>query len=325
MKNKATAKSPANIAFIKFWGKKNPNINIPFNNSISMNLSACFTLTTVEFSERFKKDAVLINGERMEGSRQQRVTQILDIVRKKAKLKYFAKVSSKNNFPSDAGIASSASGFSALALAASSAAGLALSQKELSILARLGSGSASRSITDGFSEWKAGKSNNTSYAVSIAKPGFWDLRDLVAVVSSGVKKSSSTEGHSVAQTSPYFKTRQICLKKRKRDIKKALLKKDFSIFGRLLEEEAIDLHVMAMTSNPPIYYWNGGTVEVMTAVREMRDDGLECYFTMDAGPNVHVICLGKNEKKIIKRIKKVKGVKTVISNKAAEGARIIHE
>ncbi len=325
MKNRSTAKSPANIAFIKFWGKKDPDINIPFNNSISMNLSACFTLTTVEFSKDFKKDIVLINKEKVEGSKGERVIRILDIVRKKAKIKSFAKVVSKNNFPSDAGIASSASGFSALALAASKAAGINLNQKELSILARLGSGSASRSITDGFSEWKAGKGSNSSYAISIAKPGFWDLRDLVVVVSSGAKKSSSTEGHSVAQTSPYFKTRQMKLKKRTKDIRKALLKKDFSLFGKLLEEEAIDLHVMAMTSNPPVYYWNGGTVEVMTSVREMREEGLECYFTMDAGPNVHVICLGKDEKKIKLRLKKIKGVKSVISNKASEGARIIHE
>lgn len=320
---KKTAVSPANIAFVKFWGKKNPKLNIPFNDSLSMNLSGCLTTTTVEFGEKFKKDRITINREKIQGKGYERVVMILSLVRKMAKIKLFASVSSKNSFPSDAGIASSASGFSALALAASSAAGLSLSQKELSILARLGSGSASRSIPDGFTYWKRGTDNDSSYSVQTAPLGFWDIRDLVVVVSREKKKSGSTEGHTIATTSPYFKLRLKKLPSRIRTIKKALLKKNFETFGRVLEEEAIDLHVMAMTSRPSIFYWNGGTMNTMHVIMEMRGKGLSCYFTMDAGPNVHVICQGKDEDKIRKILEKIPTTLSVISNKPAQGARII--
>lgn len=321
--NKVTAVSPANIAFIKYWGKKNPKLNIPFNDSISMNLSNCFTVTTTEFNKKFKDDYVYIDGKEVGGAKRDRVVAILDIVRKNVGINLFARVVSKNNFPSDAGIASSASGFSALALSAGRAAGLNLSRRELSILARMGSGSACRSIPDGFTLWKKGKDNNSSYAIQIAPPGFWDLKDVVAVVSKGKKGVGSTEGHELAITSPYFAVRLKNLGKRTREVKAALLAKDFSNFGRLVEEEAIDLHVMAMTSYPPIFYWNRGTMEVMKTVFELREKGVECYFTMDAGPNVHVICLGKNEQKVKRALGKLASVYSIISNKAGKGARII--
>ncbi len=323
MLNKVTVKSPANIAFIKFWGKKDSKLNLPFNNSISMNLSNCYTITTVEFDEKLREDKITVDGNKLTSAKRDRVIDILNLVRKIADKRIFAKVVSENNFPSDAGIASSASAFSALALAASKAIGLNLSEKELSILARRGSGSASRSVNDGFSEWVAGTSDKTSYSVSIAKPNFWDLRDLVVVVSTGAKKASSTEGHSVATTSPFFKTRQKNIKKRTAALRSTLLSKNFKKFGELTEEEAIELHVMAMTSKPAIYYWNEGTMEVMSAVRELREKGILCYYTMDAGPTVHVICLSKDESRIKNKLKKLNSVIKIIPNKPAERARII--
>ena len=321
--NKITVVSPANIAFIKYWGKINPKLNIPFNDSISMNLSDCLTTTTVEFDKKNKKDKILINNKEVEGSKKERVVQILDLIRKKVGIKLFAKVESKNNFPTDAGIASSASGFSALALAGSRAAGLSLSQKEVSILARMGSGSACRSVPDGFTYWQKGKDNESSYAFQIVPADFWDLRDVIAVVSKGGKKVGSTEGHELATTSPYFSVRIKNIEKRTKNLKKALLVRDFKTFGELVEEEAVDLHVMAMTSKPPVFYWNNGTMDVMKIVFELREKGTLCYFTMDAGPNVHIICLGKDESKVKKAIQKLSSVYSVISNKAAAGAKII--
>lgn len=314
--------SPANIAFIKFWGKKNPKLNIPFNNSISMNLDSCLTTTTVHYLENLKDDEVVIDCKKVDGEAKDRVVRILDIVRTWAKIKVKAKVSSINNFPSDAGIASSASAFSALALAASSSAGLKLSQKKLSILARLGSGSASRSVVDGFSEWKKGTTTNNSYAIEIAKPNFWDLRDIVTVVSAEKKEKSSTEGHSVATTSPYFEKRQQELVKRTKNLKKAFQKKDIDTFGRLLEEEAMDLHVMAMTSRPPIFYLNSTTFAVMEALRELRKKEVKGFFTMDAGPNVHIICRQKDVEDINRVVKKISGVKSTIINKAGVGSKL---
>jgi diphosphomevalonate decarboxylase len=325
IKYKATAKSPANIAFIKFWGKRNPKLNIPFNDSLSMNLSDCLTTTTVEFNPRFRSDRVFIDGKEVVDEKRLRVLRIVDLVRERANISWGVKIKSENSFPSDAGIASSASGFSALALAASSAAGLDLSLKELSILARLGSGSASRSVINGFAEWKKGKNNNTSYAVQIAPSDFWDLRDIVVVVGADKKKKSSTEGHAVALTSPFFKTRQFYIPKRIREIKIAILKKNFKRFGELLEQEAIELHMIAMTSVPPVYYWNKGTVEAMNKVRELREKGILAYFTMDAGPNVHIICLSKDALKVRRKINRLPEVLFTIINKPCEGSQRINK
>lgn len=321
--NEITVRSPANIAFIKFWGKKDPRLNIPFNDSISMNLSGCTTETTVEFDPSLKEDIISVDGNEVAGLGRDRVVVILDEVRKAAKVKLNARVTSKNSFPSDAGIASSASGFSALALAASKAAALNLGQRQLSILARRGSGSACRSIPDGFTYWKKGKDNGSSYAFSLVPPEFWDIRDLVVVVSKEKKKAGSTEGHSVAATSPYFESRLKKLPERIKVLKGAILRKDFDTFGATLEEETVDLHVMAMTSRPPIFYWNAGTMEVMHKVMELRVRGIKCFFTIDAGPNVHVICLGKDENRIKKELGRIKEVLFIIPNKAAGGARII--
>ena len=319
---KATAVSPANIAFIKYWGKKNSKLNIPFNDSVSMNLDKCLTTTTVEFNPHFRGDKVFVDGKKIEGDKKDRVINIIDLVREKSGISYGVKVVSKNNFPSDSGVASSASAFSALAIAGSCACGLKLSEKELSILARLGSGSASRSIVNGFVWWKKGKNNNSSFATQIVPETYWDLRDIVVIVEKK-KKKSSTEGHNVALTSPFFKVRQKNLPKRVRNVISAIKKKNLLKLGELIEQEAIELHVMAMTSNPPIFYWNKGTVEVIHKVREWRENGLVSYFTMDAGANVHVICQGKNVEKLNRRLKQLNGVYFTIKNKPSKGTHII--
>lgn len=321
--NKARAVSPANIAFIKYWGKKNPQLNIPFNDSLSMNLDRCLTTTTVTFAPVLSEDRVIINRETVRDTRRQRVTEILDAVREKAGMKLKAKVVSRNNFPTAAGIASSASAFSALALAATKAAELNLSGKDLSILARLGSGSACRSMVDGFAWWKRGTSSQTSYAVQLAPPSHWQLRDIVVVVSKEEKKSSSTEGHEGATSSPYFKTRLRKLPVRTKRMKKTILEKNFEEFGTLVEEEAIDLHMIAMTSRPPIFYWNEGTVQVMNKVRQWRKEGLRGYFTMDAGANVHVVCLSPDEVELNRRLRRLPQVVMTIVNQPAAGARLL--
>jgi len=323
--SRKTAISPANIAFIKFWGKKNPSLNLPFNNSISMNLDHCLTTTTVEFSIDLKKDEIFIDGKKASGSAYERVVSFLDIIRSWAKIDQKAKVVSQNNFPADAGIASSASAFSALALAGSKASSLNLSARKLSVLARLGSGSACRSIVDGFAEWKKGKTNDDSYSVQMAPVSYWNLADIVVVVSSEKKKKSSTEGHEAALSSPYFKIRQKILSQRINQMKKALKHKNFVLFGQLLEEEALDLHLIAMTSKPPIFYLDKGTFAVIEKLLEWREEGLRGYFTMDAGPNVHVICQKKDVGKLNTRLKKIPGVKLTIVNYPGIGTRITNK
>ncbi len=317
---KATSKSPANIAFIKYWGKKNAEFRIPLNNSLSMNLSDIYTVTTVEFSTRFKKNTIDLVGGVFTGKEKERILKHIDRIKAKANLTEKVKMVTKNNFPKGTGIASSASGFSALTVAASKAAGLDLSLKELSMLARLGSGSACRSIPDGFVEWKAGNSHQTSYAHSIHTSGYWNICDLVIVISKKEKKIASTKGHSMAEESPFLMPRVNFLTKRINVVKKALNEKDFTTFGKNIEAEALNMHAVMMTSNPPIVYWLPKTLEIMLAVQQWREQNLESYFTIDAGPIVHLICQKKDVDKIKPKLSNIEGIKNLIINYPANGA-----
>src|ERR687891_486565 len=203
----ATAQAAPNIAFIKYWGNRDNTLRLPMNGSISMNLDGLYTRTTVSFQPSLPFDELIINGHEIAGAGRDRVSYILDIIRGMADIHERAEVISENNFPSGAGIASSASAFAALALAGSKAAGLNLNERELSRLARRGSGSAARSIPGGFVEWQAGASDEDSFAFSIAPPDHWELVDCIAIVSAAHKKTGSTEGHSIAWTSPLQNTR----------------------------------------------------------------------------------------------------------------------
>lgn len=337
---KATAKAPANIALIKYWGKKDEKLRLPLNSSISMNLSNCYTVATVEFSKRFQKDFVGISSVEAkklpthrpfghavgkDGKEEKRVITHLERIRKLAKSNLKAKVVSKNSFPQSAGIASSASGFAALTLAATKAVGLDLSEKEFSILARLGSGSACRSIPDGFVEWKKGKTSKDSFAYSLYPPNYWDLRDIIVIVQKKEKKIGSSSGMKNVKTSPFFKARLASINGRIRKIKQALKEKDFKLLGETIEEEAINMHCVIMTQKPALFYWNSVTIEIIKAVQKWREKYLSVYFTIDAGSSIHLICQAKDEKEVVKRINQLNGVLDVIINKPARGAHIINK
>lgn len=322
---KATAKAPANIAFIKYWGRKDEKLRLPANDSISMNLSGVFTITTVEFSDECKEDKIQLQGKELGEKEKERISDHLDKIRSLAGIKTRAKLVTENNFPSGTGIASSASGFAALTVAAASAAGLKLDKKQLSIIARQGSGSACRSIPDGFVEWKSGNSSETSYACSLFSAGWWDLRDIIAVVGEVPKKISSSEGHVLTESSPFYKPRILGMKEKLKRIKKAIKTKDFETFGEISENEAVNMHAVMMTSVPPIFYWLSKTLEIILAVHEWREGGLPVYFTIDAGPNIHLICQQDDEQKVIKRLDNINGLKGIISNKPARGAHLIHK
>jgi diphosphomevalonate decarboxylase len=301
---KATAIAPANIAFIKFWGKKDTKRRLPYNSSISMNLSNCMTTTTVEFSSDFENDTV------SEGFDKKRILDHVDRLRNLAGSEEKVRVLTKNNFPKSAGIASSASGFAALTVAAAAALGLKLSEKELSSLARLGSGSACRSIPDGFVKWEG------EYARSLYPPEWWDLRDIIVIVQSRAKDVSTSTGHKAVQTSPFFKKRLEELPRRITRLEEALKEKNLTMFGETLEEECLDMHHVMQTQSPPLYYWNEGTKEVM---RDIKKSGIPAYFTIDAGPNVHIICEAKDEKRVTELFKNWK----IIVNKPSNGAHLI--
>jgi diphosphomevalonate decarboxylase len=319
---KATAKAPANIAFIKYWGRKDEKLRLPANDSISMNLSEVSTITSVEFSDRFKKDEIKLDGKELSEKGESRISDHLDRIRNLAGIRIFAKVVTQNNFPSGTGIASSASGFAALTVAAASAAGLKLSQKQLSIIARQGSGSACRSIPDGFVEWKAGYSSRSSFAHSLFPPGWWDIRDIVVVVGETAKKVSSSEGHVLTESSPFYKARLTGMKGKIEKMKEALKGRNFQEFGEILEEEAINMHAVMMTSNPPLFYWLPKTVEIILAVQSWREGGVLVYVTIDAGPNVHLLCQAKDEEKVVEKLKKIEKNLKLIVNRPAKGTHL---
>lgn len=325
MMKKATGKAPANIAFIKYWGKKDPNLRLPLNSSISMNLSNVFTLTTVEFLSELDEDEIEMERERIVGKEAGRIITHLNRVRKLAGIKFKARAKTKNNFPKGTGIASSASGFAALTLAATLAAGLDLSEKELSVLARLGSGSACRSIPDGFVEWIKGSSHKTSYAHSLYPPDYWQLVDVIAVVTKKGKKVSSTEGHGRAKSSLFSAARVRAMETKVRLLKKALKEKNFTKLGEIIEEETLNMHAVMMTSKPSIIYWLPKTIQLMLAIRLWRQQGLESYFTIDAGATVHIICLKKDVGRVKEKVFRIKGIDRLIVNYPAPGVKLIKD
>src|SRR6185503_10942547 len=308
----ATAQAAPNIAFIKYWGNRDNDLRIPMNNSISMNLDGLYTRTTVSFQPSLPFDELIINGHEIRGGGLDRIAYLLDIIRGMAGIQERAEVISENNFPSGAGIASSAAAFAALALAGSKAAGLSLSEPELSRLARRGSGSAARSIPGGFVEWQAGTGEEDSYAFSIAEPDHWDLVDCVAIVSASHKKTGSTEGHSIAVTSPLQAARVADASRRLEICRGAILEKDFNSFASIVELDSDMMHAVMMTSTPALHYWKPASLEVMNYVRQWRAEGMSVCYTVDAGPNIHVICPETEAHIIDKNLREIKGVDNVL-------------
>jgi len=319
---KVTAVAPSNIAFIKYWGKKDEVLRLPENGSISMNLSSLQTTTTVEFSPQFTEDYIEINGirEPNEGSR---AIKHLDRVRSLAKISDHAKVVTKNNFPIGTGLSSSASGFAALTVASAKAAGLNFLEKELSILARQGSGSACRSIPDGFVEWLDGDTSETSYSVSLYPPDYWDLVDVVAIVSEARKDVSTSEGQKLVGSSPFFPVRKAHIQEKLALCKKILAEKNFTNLGELMEAEALEMHAVMLTSKPSLIYWTPGTLTIMKLTKKWRAEGISVYFTINTGQDIHLICESKTQEAVVEEIKQIPEVKNIIVNTPAQGAHLV--
>jgi diphosphomevalonate decarboxylase len=333
---RATAVAPANIAFVKYWGVRDAERTLPYNSSISMNLDGCLTTTTVAFDPALAQDEVTLTlygeeAQRAGGRPLERVVTHLDRLRALAGVAWRARVASSNNFPADAGIASSAAAFAALTLAGAAALDLQLDERQLSILTRRsGSGSACRSIPTGYVEWHIPDSeydpvvwDQESFAASLAPPDHWALADIVAVVDVGAKKIGSAENHRLAATSAYFSARLSELPARLDAVRAAIVARDLAALGEAVEADAVSMHAVCMTSRPPSFYWNAGTMAVIHAVRGWRAEGLQSYFTVDAGPNVHVICAAADRAEIERRLQEVPGVLFTLGNGAGTGARVI--
>lgn len=320
----ASARATPNIAFIKYWGNRDDSLRLPANPSISMNLDGLHTETTVTWSPELTVDELTINGQPEKGAALDRVVVHLNILRQRFPvITQYAAIESSNNFPIGAGIASSAAAFAALTVAAVAATGIELSEHELSTLARLGSGSAARSVPTGFVEWRAGDTHKESYAESFAPPDYWDIVDVIAVVSREHKEVGSTAGHRSAATSDLQAARVAGAGERFAVCKQAILDRDFAVFAEVVERDSNLMHAVMMTSRPPLFYWLPPTLMIMEQVCHWRADGLQVCYTLDAGPNVHCICVRKDVAKVSAKLKAMSDVLDILTASPGAGAQII--
>jgi len=323
MNQSVTALAHPNIALIKYWGNRDHKLRLPSNGSISMNLAALETRSTVMFLPDLRADELILNGKPQKGAALSRVKDFMEVIRNSSGICGYAHIVSHNNFPASAGLASSASAFAALAVAGAAACGLDYSEKQLSRLARRGSGSAARSIPGGFVEWLGAPTDEGSYAFSIALADHWELWDCVALVSQTTKQTGSTEGHLLANTSMLQPARVSDAPRRLDLCRSAILHQDFAALAELIELDSHMLHAVMLTSRPSLLYWEPSSVSVMKAIASWRRQGIEAAFTLDAGPNVHVICTAAHAQIVTQKLKDIPGVAEVLASPVGEGARII--
>ena len=321
----ATALAHPNIAFIKYWGNRDDVLRLPQNGSISMNLAGLHAHTRVSFDPGYATDTFILNNQPQSGASQQRVSQFLDIVRAMSGKQWRAQVESANNFPTGAGIASSAAAFAALAVAASSAIGLELDERQLSALARRGSGSACRSIPSGFVEWLPGNNDSDSYAITLAPPAHWNLVDCIAILKETHKMTGSSEGHRLAGSSPLQQARVASSATQLDCCRQAVLTRDFDVLAGVVELDSNLMHAVMMTSMPPLFYWESASLEIMKAVPEWRQNGLPVCYTLDAGPNVHILCPAESAAEVRSKLEEIPDVLQVLTAAAGGGAHITVE
>ena len=320
---RATAKAHTNIALIKYWGKRNEELILPTNSSLSVTLDGFYTETTVQFKEELERDIFILNEEEISGVPYDQVTNYLELFRTYADKKgLFAEVNSINKVPTAAGFASSASGFAALAGATSKALDLNLDDTALSRFTRQGSGSACRSIYGGFVQWEMGEKDDgsDSYAVPVAPQDHWDLRIAAVVLTAKEKDVSSRVGMKrTVDTSVFYDGWLESLPKDLRDIKAGIQARDFEKVGSIAEANCLKMHATTLGAVPPFTYWQDTTMSVMETVQQLRKKGILAYYTIDAGPNVKVVYLPEDEAKVLQALKATNGVEEVIVSKVGEG------
>ena len=325
---KATAIAHSNIALVKYWGKRDYSLNLPAVGSVSVTLNKLYSKTRVQFSPDLRADVLMLNGKRASFTQEKRIQIFMDTCRDYNGVSCFANVESQNNFLTGAGLASSASAFASLALAASVASNNNLNATELSILARRGSGSAARSIYGGFVEMKVGSSADgmDSYAVQLADENYWDLHVLIVVTSNKEKPIGSTEAMKISsETAPYY---QNWVDSSHADIwviKKAISDRNFEKLGTISEHSALKMHALMLSSLPPSFYWNASTIRVIKHVYDLRKKGIEAYFTIDAGPQVKILCQPSDAFRLKTEFSDIKGVKSVIDSSIGPSAYVIDE
>ncbi len=311
----ATVRACANIALVKYWGKRDARLNLPLAGSISLTLDPLITTTTVCFGDG-EHDRLVLDGAVAGPAGLDKARRVLDLIRERAGLRAPARIESQNAFPTAAGLASSASGLAALTVAAARAAGLELSPAELSVIARQGSGSACRSLFGGFVEWDAGRAadGSDSHGRPLHPVDHWDLRVVVAVISSRRKAVGSTRGMTdTRRTSPYLDAFVASVGEDLPAARRAIDARSLAELARVAERNCLRMHAAMLAADPPLVYLQPQSWQVIDAVRRARDEGIAAFFTADAGPNVKVFCLPEAQPRVLQLLEGLGVVERVIT------------
>jgi diphosphomevalonate decarboxylase len=322
-----TARSNVNVALVKYWGKRDPALNLPATGSISLTLEGLSVEAEVAFdgAGNLAPDEVTIDGEPARGAERERLVRFLDLVRAEAGRDDSARVVTRGRVPRGAGLASSAAAFAALALAGSRAAGLQLEPRALSALARRGSGSAARSIFGGFVEWHRGEraDGSDSIAEPLLPPADWDVRVVVAITHTGPKAVSSREGMTRAAASPLYPAWVAGAESDLAAARAAIRARDLEALGQLAEHSALKMHAVGLAARPPLLYWRGATVECVHRVWALRAEGTPVFVTIDAGPQVKVLCQPGDAPRVADALRAVPGVEHVVTCAPGGGAEVL--
>lgn len=320
----ATAQAQPNIALVKYWGKRDDRLNLPAAGSLSITLDALHTRTSLRFDPALAADEIALNGGR-NGEQAGRIGAFLDLFRTRAGVQTRARVDSANDFPTGAGLASSASGFAALAVAADGALGLGLDKRELTILARRGSGSAARSIFGGFVEMSAGSRDDgaDAFATPLLDAAEWPLKVVVAITTRERKAVSSREGMDRTQrTSPFYRDWIATAEADLVDARAAVRARDFEKLAHTSEASCLAMHAVMLSARPGLVYWNAATVDCIRCIRTLQSGGVAVFFTIDAGPQVKAVCLPDHAARVAEALRGVAGVEDVLVSGLGAGARI---
>ena len=300
---KATARAHTNIALVKYWGKRDQQLILPQTDSLSLTLDPFYTDTTVEIDPTLAADQLTIDGNQVDPSKMGKVERVMDTIRSWSQQNQFARISSINHVPMSAGLASSASAFAALAAAGAKAYGLQLARRDLSRLARRGSGSATRSIFGGLVQWHRGHDDQSSYAEPIMEKLDFGLEMIAILVDTSAKKVSSRGGMQLTvQTSPFYSAWKEVVQTDMSNMLAAIKDKNINAIGHIAQENALRMHALTLSADPGFTYFDGDTIKAMHLIDDLQAAGINCYYTMDAGPNVKVLYDRRDRSLILQRL-----------------------
>ncbi len=307
------ARAHPNVALVKYWGKRDLHLNLPAVGSISLTLGGLYTEVTIQPSKA-NRDEYRSNGRLVEGAPLSGLGRFLDLFRALSGRQERLSIEAKSNFPVAAGLASSASTYAALTVALAALYGIRLSKEQLSALARQGSGSACRSIWGGFVEWRRGErpDGSDSFASRLVSPPDWPITVIVAITDFQPKHTVSRDGMRQSETSPFYPAWVASQVDDLDEARRAIGAGDLERLGSVAERNCLKMHAVAFTARPPLVYWRPATLAAVETVWKLRAAGVPAYFTIDAGPQVKVLCRTQDRATVQGALAATPGVRKVI-------------